>query len=130
MLSLVRDIGSVDLFNLAMAEAGYEPWGEYPIAGRRFFTRGGDQQGTHNVHVFEAGNPEVAPSRLPKVDGFADETARNFPCGPQRGLVIGSLPIFLIEHEMRLAASICCLLRPAVGGPVDRAAHSERSDGR
>jgi GrpB-like predicted nucleotidyltransferase (UPF0157 family) len=60
MLSLVRDIGRVDLFNLAMAEAGYEPWGEYPIAGRRFFTRGGDQQGTHNVHVFEAGNPEVA----------------------------------------------------------------------
>jgi GrpB-like predicted nucleotidyltransferase (UPF0157 family) len=60
MLPLVRDIARVDLFNPAMAEVGYLAWGEYGIPGQRFFTRGGDERRTHNVHIFEAGHPEVA----------------------------------------------------------------------
>jgi GrpB-like predicted nucleotidyltransferase (UPF0157 family) len=60
MLPLVRDLARVDLFNAAMAEDGYLAWGEYGIPGRRFFTKGGDERRSHNVHIFEAGNPEVA----------------------------------------------------------------------
>ncbi len=59
MLPLVRDIRRVDLFHSAMAQAGYQSWGEYGIPGRRFFTKGGDEHRTHNVHIFEAGNQEV-----------------------------------------------------------------------
>ncbi|QIN84137.1 GrpB family protein [Rubrobacter tropicus] len=55
----VRKIGSVDDFDGAMIEKGYEAWGEYGIPGRRFFTKNRGPARTHNVHVFEAGTPEV-----------------------------------------------------------------------
>jgi GrpB-like predicted nucleotidyltransferase (UPF0157 family) len=60
MLPLVRDITHLDVLAPAMAEAGYAAWGEYGIPGRRFFTRGGDEHRTHNVHIFQAGNEQVA----------------------------------------------------------------------
>jgi GrpB-like predicted nucleotidyltransferase (UPF0157 family) len=60
MMPLVRDIERVDLYNAAMIEAGYQPWGEYGIPGRRFFTRGGDEHRTHNIHVFQVDGAEVA----------------------------------------------------------------------
>lgn len=55
----VRKIEKVDDFDGAMAEKGYEAWGEYGIPGRRFFVKNRGPVRTHNVHVFEAGNPEV-----------------------------------------------------------------------
>ena len=53
----VRDIGRVDLYNDAMARAGYEARGEYGIPGRRFFTKGIPKR-THNVHVFRVDDPD------------------------------------------------------------------------
>jgi GrpB-like predicted nucleotidyltransferase (UPF0157 family) len=53
MMPLVRDIASIEGYLPALLAAGYESWGEYGIPGRRFFTRGGDEQRTHNVHVFQ-----------------------------------------------------------------------------
>ena len=55
----VRKIRKVDDLGRAMAERGYEAWGEYGIPGRRFFTKDLGTRRTHNVHVFEAGTPEV-----------------------------------------------------------------------
>ncbi|CAN5634581.1 GrpB family protein [soil metagenome] len=55
----VREIGKVDGFDGAMAERGYEARGEHGIPGRRFFTKDRGSRRTHNVHVFEAGTPEV-----------------------------------------------------------------------
>jgi GrpB-like predicted nucleotidyltransferase (UPF0157 family) len=55
----VRKIGKVDDLDRTMAERGYEAWGEYGIPGRRFFTKDRGSRRTHNVHVFEAGTPEV-----------------------------------------------------------------------
>ncbi len=55
----VRRIGEIDRFDAAMAERGYEAWGEYGIPGRRFFVKNRGHVRTHNVHAFEAGNPEV-----------------------------------------------------------------------
>lgn len=54
-----REIEKVDDFDGAMAERGYEAWGEYGIPGRRFFVKNRGSKRTHNVHVFQAGTPEV-----------------------------------------------------------------------
>ena len=55
----VRRIEDVDRFDTPMAQRGYEAWGEYGIPGRRFFVKNRGPLRTHNVHVFEAGTPEV-----------------------------------------------------------------------
>ncbi len=59
MLVEVCRIEEVDRFDTAMAERGYEAWGEYGIPGRRFFVKNRGPVRTHNIHVFEAGTPEV-----------------------------------------------------------------------
>ena len=53
-----REIGKLDDLEAEMAE-GYEAWGEYGIPGRRFLTRDLGPERLCNVHVFEAGSPEV-----------------------------------------------------------------------
>ncbi len=55
----VREIGKLDDLEAQMAGRGYEAWGEYGIPGRRFFTRDHGPDRLCNVHVFEAGSPEV-----------------------------------------------------------------------
>lgn len=42
----------------AMEQLGYEAKGEYGIPFRRYFQKGRSQR-THNVHVFEKGNPDI-----------------------------------------------------------------------
>jgi GrpB-like predicted nucleotidyltransferase (UPF0157 family) len=59
IMPLVRDIERVEMFNSAMTQLGYEPKGEYGIAGRRFFVKGGDASRTHHVHIYESGHSEV-----------------------------------------------------------------------
>ena len=54
-----REIGNLDGLEAEMAGKGYEAWGEYGIPGRRFFTRDRGPDRLCNVHVFEAGTPEV-----------------------------------------------------------------------
>jgi GrpB-like predicted nucleotidyltransferase (UPF0157 family) len=60
IMPLVNNIQVVDGLVPTMAEAGYDAWGEHGIPGRRVFTKGGDEHRTHNVHVFQIGNPEAA----------------------------------------------------------------------
>ena len=55
----VKDIHAVDANNQAMADFGYEAWGEYRIPGRRFFVKGEDKR-THHVHTFQAGDDNIA----------------------------------------------------------------------
>ena len=38
--------------------SGYQFWGEYGLAGRRYLTKGTDPR-THNIHSFESGNAEL-----------------------------------------------------------------------
>jgi GrpB-like predicted nucleotidyltransferase (UPF0157 family) len=54
-----REIGNLDDLEAEMAEKDYEAWGEYGIPGRRFFTKDHGPDRLCNVHVFEAGTPEV-----------------------------------------------------------------------
>ena len=60
ILVVVRNIEQVDACNDAMIVLGYQPRGEFGIPGRRFFSKGGEEQRSHHVHVFESGHPEIA----------------------------------------------------------------------
>lgn len=58
ILPVVRDIVEVDEAKNGMEFLGYEAKGEYGIAFRRYFQKGSDIR-THNVHVYEEGDPEI-----------------------------------------------------------------------
>src|SRR5690625_1792156 len=56
IMPVVNDIDTVDHFNKEMEKIGYEPKGEFGIAGRRYFRKGKVER-THHVHFFEVGHP-------------------------------------------------------------------------
>jgi GrpB-like predicted nucleotidyltransferase (UPF0157 family) len=58
ILPVVKDIQVVDTAAKAMEDLGYDAKGEYGIAFRRFFQKGKITR-THNVHVYEEGDPEI-----------------------------------------------------------------------
>lgn len=58
ILPVVNNILDVDKTNLAMEELGYEVKGEYGITFRRYFQKSKIER-THNVHVYEKGDPEI-----------------------------------------------------------------------
>jgi len=58
MMPLVHEIEAVDSYNGVMETLGYRAWGEYGIAGRRYFSRARNRH-THQVHVFQTGGAEV-----------------------------------------------------------------------
>ena len=86
-----RRIGKLDDLEGAMAEKGYEAWGEYGIPGRRFFTKNRGAARIANVHVFEAGTPEVErhlafrdylilnPQTAHAYGNLKEDLARRFP---------------------------------------------------
>ncbi len=59
ILPVVKNILEVDDATNAMERLGYEVKGEYGIAFRRYFQKGINTR-THNVHVFEEGDPEIS----------------------------------------------------------------------
>jgi GrpB-like predicted nucleotidyltransferase (UPF0157 family) len=59
LLPLVRDIARIDPLTPAMQAAGYKAWGEYGLAGRRYFTKDRGEHRTHNLHVYQADNPDI-----------------------------------------------------------------------
>ncbi len=59
MLPEVRDIEDVDGLNEALSRLGYQAWGEYGIAGRRYFSKGGEIHRTHQMHCFQHDNPGI-----------------------------------------------------------------------
>ncbi|MDF2939127.1 MAG: glutamate-rich protein GrpB [Paenibacillaceae bacterium] len=58
ILITVKDIAKVDGYNGQMDLIGYTSRGERGIAGRRYFTKGGDHR-THHVHIYGAGNINI-----------------------------------------------------------------------
>ena len=55
----VKDIQRVDSFNPQMEALAYQAWGEYGIPGRRYFAKSPIQR-THQVHIFQTGDPQIA----------------------------------------------------------------------
>lgn len=58
ILPVVKNILAVDKTTKAMEDLGYEAKGENGIAFRRYFQKGRNIR-THNVHVYEEGDPEI-----------------------------------------------------------------------
>ncbi|REJ88740.1 MAG: GrpB family protein [Planctomycetota bacterium] len=59
IVPIVRDITRDTVFSPILEEAGYKVWGEYGIPGRRYFTRDRGNVRTHNIHLFEQGDPQI-----------------------------------------------------------------------
>ena len=53
MMAVVRSLEKVDDARGKFSELGYEYLGEFGIAGRRYFRKGGDER-THQIHIFQA----------------------------------------------------------------------------
>ena len=87
----VREIAKLDDLEGAMAERGYEAWGEYGIPERRFFTKDLGAARITNVHVFEAGTAQVErhlafrdyliqyPQTARAYGSLKEDLARKFP---------------------------------------------------
>jgi GrpB-like predicted nucleotidyltransferase (UPF0157 family)/GNAT superfamily N-acetyltransferase len=58
ILPVVKNILEVDKTTTTMQNLGYEAKGEYGIAFRRYFQKGQNIR-THNVHIYEEGDPEI-----------------------------------------------------------------------
>ena len=59
LLPLVRDIHRMDELTPMMQAAGYRAWGEYGLPGRRYFNKDRGEVRTHNIHIYQADNPDV-----------------------------------------------------------------------
>ena len=59
ILPVVKDIAAVDSLNPQMEALGYQPKGEYGIAGRRFFMKDMAGVRSHHVHAFQQGDSEI-----------------------------------------------------------------------
>lgn len=55
MLPVVRDLAALDLLAPRIEALGYEVMGEFGIAGRRYYRKGGDKR-THQIHAFQVGD--------------------------------------------------------------------------
>ncbi|WP_099157095.1 GrpB family protein [Virgibacillus ndiopensis] len=58
MMCLVKDIEKIDEFDEQMQSLDYDIAGEWGIAGRRLFRRGGEER-THHIHFYQFDNPEI-----------------------------------------------------------------------
>lgn len=59
MLLEVADIEQVDGLNEVLAAAGYVAYGEFGLAGRRYFPRTINGRRSHNLHIYQHGNPVI-----------------------------------------------------------------------
>lgn len=58
MMCIVKDIEKIDFFNNKMDSIGYDVAGEWGIAGRRLFRKGGENR-THHIHFYQSDNPQI-----------------------------------------------------------------------
>lgn len=60
MLLEVREIERVDGLNGVLGAAGYgPPYGEFGLAGRRYFPRTVNGRRSHNLHIYQSDNPAI-----------------------------------------------------------------------
>ena len=59
VLPVIRHIETADALTSLLEKEGYRAWGEYGLAGRRFFTRDRGGYRTHNIHIYGEGHPDI-----------------------------------------------------------------------
>jgi GrpB-like predicted nucleotidyltransferase (UPF0157 family) len=78
ILLVVDSLICLDQSDSNLRRLGYAGHGEFGIAGRRFYSKGGDNR-THHLHAFESGSPEI--DRLLRFRDFlreSEETAKDY----------------------------------------------------
>lgn len=111
MLPVVKDIMRLDDYNESFIRHGYEPRGEYGLAGRRYFVKGRPES-THHVHIYQQGDPAIIrhiafrdymmthPSAAKAYGALKEHLARQH--AEDRSAYIDGKASFVQEHE-RLA---------------------------
>jgi len=60
IMLVVESFDRLDACNDAMARIGYAAKGELGIPGRRFFSKGSDNNRSHHLHAYRPGHAEIA----------------------------------------------------------------------
>jgi GrpB-like predicted nucleotidyltransferase (UPF0157 family)/ribosomal protein S18 acetylase RimI-like enzyme len=63
LMAVVRDVPRLDGRDEQMLAAGWQPWGEHGIPGRRFYRKGDERLHTHHLHAYAEGHPAIAEHR-------------------------------------------------------------------
>jgi GrpB-like predicted nucleotidyltransferase (UPF0157 family) len=110
----VRDIGRVDALDSRFMAMGYLPKGENGLPGRRLFIKGSEEERSHHVHIYQAGNPAVRrhlafrdymiahPAAAQAYSRLKEELARRFP--QDAGGYVAGKDEFVREMERRALA--------------------------
>lgn len=98
ILAVVQRIEAVDRYGADLEAIGYECKGEYGIAGRRFFIKGGDDR-THHLHIFSVESDRELFRNLALRDYL-----RNFP---QKAKEYGDLKRELAQQFSEDAEGYC-----------------------
>lgn len=59
LLPVVKEIEAADKLTPLLEKEGYRAWGEYGLAGRRYFSKDRNGYRTHNIHIYGEGNPDI-----------------------------------------------------------------------
>lgn len=59
LLPTVQNIERIDECTAMLQDAGYKPWGEYGLPGRRLFTKDRNGYRTHNIHIYQVEDPDI-----------------------------------------------------------------------
>jgi GrpB-like predicted nucleotidyltransferase (UPF0157 family) len=59
LLPVIKTIDTADQMTGLLEKEGYRAWGEYGLAGRRFFTKDRNGYRTHNIHIYAEGHPDI-----------------------------------------------------------------------
>lgn len=60
LLPVARSLAAIEAATPMLEAAGYQAWGEYGLPGRRYFTKDRDGVRTHNIHIYQVGDPDIA----------------------------------------------------------------------
>ena len=101
MMAVVRSLEKVDDARGKFSELGYEYLGEFGIAGRRYFRKGGDER-THQIHI---GTILNGTWHFAIICGRMKKRGQSMPKSKQR-LRSGSLMILMdiVTEKMPLSA--------------------------
>lgn len=61
VIDMILEVNALEILDSRtslLEELGYEAMGEFGIAGRRYFRKGGDQR-THQIHAFQTGDANI-----------------------------------------------------------------------
>jgi GrpB-like predicted nucleotidyltransferase (UPF0157 family) len=91
IMPVVRDITKVDEYIKEFEALGYEPKGEFGMAGRRYFRKGLENR-THHIHIFEQSNSNDIERHLAVRDYLKTHPENAFEYGELKSRLAAMFP--------------------------------------